>query len=165
MIPVLREMTAADAALVARLTRESWAGIVAADSSGHSEDEGRVLRDLEHGGGLVMEIDGQPAGSVRWHDDGLWWTVKRLGVVPPYRGRGYSSWLMGEVLVRAHRAGAQELRLAVRTDQPALLRYYQLQGFVLDASLHYEQRNPDNPPPLVLRRPVLDSGPRLGVEA
>jgi GNAT superfamily N-acetyltransferase len=164
-VPILREMTPGDASLVARLTREAWAGIVAPDSSGHRESEERVLKDLAHGGGLVMEIDGQAVGSVRWHAEPFWWTIMRLGIVPPYRGRGLSTWLTNEVLMRAARAGVQELRLAVRTDQPALLKYYERLGFTVDRSLDYPQRNPHNPAPLVLRRPVLDSGPRMGVDA
>ena len=164
MIPTLRDATPDDATLVARLTREAWAGIVAPDSTGHREDEARVLRDLETGGGLIMEIDGEPVGSVRWHalpDEGAW-EVKRLGLLPAHRGRGLSTWLMNEVTNRAAASGVEDLRVAVRTDQPALVRYYERMGYVLEPDLEYSGANPDNPPPVVLRRLLSPRGPRVG---
>lgn len=163
MIPVLRDATTADAALVARLTREAWAGRVAADSSGHHEAEARVIEDLAAGGGLVMEVAGEPAGSVRWRDRGSHWEVVRLGLRPAFRGRGLGTWLLNEVALRAHLANADELRAAVRHDQPALAAWYERQGYVRDPSLAYSRANPDNPPPVVLRRPLHPVAPVRGV--
>lgn len=163
MIPVVRDATAADAALLARLTREAWAGRVAPDSSGHRESEARVLEDLAAGGGLVLDVAGEPAGSIRWRDRGAYWEVARLGLLPSFRGRGLSTWLLNEVALRAHASMALELRAAVRTDQPALVAWYERMGYVPDASLAYSRANPDNPPPLVLRRSLQPVTPARGV--
>lgn len=163
MIPVVRDATAADAALIARLTREAWAGRVAPDSGGHRESEARVLEDLAAGGGLVLEVAGEPAGSLRWRDHGAYWEVVRLGLLPAYRGRGLSTWLLNEAAVRAHASMAWELRAAVRTDQPALAAWYERMGYVRDPGLAYSRANPDNEPPLVLRRSLQPVTPARGV--
>ena len=163
MIPIVRDASPADAPLIARLTREAWAGRVAPDSSGHRESETRVLEDLAAGGGLVLEVGGEPAGSLRWRDHGTYWEVARLGLLPAFRGRGLSTWLLNEVALRAHASMASELRAAVRADQPALAAWYERMGYVPDASLAYSRANPDNEPPLVLRRSLQPVTPARGI--
>ncbi len=164
MILTLRDARPEDAELLAHLTREAWAGKVAPDSSGHRETPERVRADLASGGGLVMELGGEPVGSVRWRALPEAWEVMRLGLLPAYRGRGLSTWLMNELTYRALTGGAPELRLAVRTDQPRLAEYYEGLGFAADPGLEYSRANPDNPPPVVMRKrlyPYVPAGELL----
>lgn len=148
----VRRAVTADAALIARLTRACWAGRVAAGSSGHLEDEARALRDLAEGGGFILEREGEAAGSVRWSRGSEAWELMRLGILPAYRGRGLSQWLMDLVETEAQAAGAREIRLAVRTDQPRLVEVYRALGYQIDSSLRYSHANPNSEPPVVMRK-------------
>lgn len=174
MIPTLRTATLEDAELIARLTREAWAGRVAPDSSGHFESAEKVERDLAEGGGIIMEVGGEPVGSVRWFpvfvrlEDGsragpVAWEIARLGLLPAYRGRGLSTWLMNEVTMRATINGIEELRLAVRDDQLQLIRWYERQGFFIDPSITYGHAYPHSKAkPVPMRKYLFTRGPSKG---
>ena len=100
---------------MAALTRRAWAGTGPPASGVHGETEARVREDLELGAGLVLEVDGVPAGSVRWFPDPVAnaWEVLRLGVAPEFRRGGWGRRLMDEVARRAHLAAVPELRVFV----------------------------------------------------
>ena len=49
-------------------------------------------------------------------------------------------------------AGIEELRLAVRSDQPKLIDFYTAYEFTLAEELEYSHANPLEPAPLVMRR-------------
>ncbi len=184
MIPTLREATLDDAELIARLTRACWVG-KPEGSSGHFESAEKVRKDLTEGEGIVMELSGVPVGSVRYfpvresNQSGAYITapvvpgayitapvvpgayvtaleIGRLGILPEHRGRGLSTWLMNEITMRATLRGIQELRLAVRTDEPGLLEYYKRQGFFEDASISYSHANPNSPKPIAMRKYLFD---------
>lgn len=161
MIPTLREATGEDAALIASLVREAWAGMFPPGSSGHRLTADKVRAALEEGGGLVLEVGGEPAGSVMWAPVPGAWEVMKLALRPAYRGRGLSSWLLNEITYRALSNGVGELRLAVRRDAPGLVRFYERQGFFVDPDATYSHANPKSPPPVVMRRrlqPVVPVG-------
>ncbi|WP_050464849.1 GNAT family N-acetyltransferase [Herbaspirillum autotrophicum] len=152
---LIREATADDAALIAELTRSSWANKVAASSSGHVEAPLRVAEDLQRGGGFVLLRNDVPAGSVRWLplDTELdVWEVMRMGIVPGYRGERLSQHLMEALIHRALAADVRELRLAVRLDQAQLVDLYAALGFEIAPELEYTRANPQEQPPIVMRR-------------
>lgn len=151
----VREASADDAALIAELTRACWAERVAAGSSGHREQAERVQQDLQRGGGFILLLDDQPAGSVRWLPSDTEtdvWEVLRMGVLPAYRGQGLSQHLMEAIIHRAHGADVQELRLAVRADQARVVDLYAVFEFELAPELEYARANPQQEPPTVMRR-------------
>ncbi|MFP5391776.1 MAG: GNAT family N-acetyltransferase [Gammaproteobacteria bacterium] len=144
-----------DAQLIATLTRSCWAGTVAVTSSGHRETAQRVAEDLRRGGGFILIQDGQPVGSVRWSpldDEPDVWEISRMGVLPKDRGASLSQHLLEAVIHHAQDCGAEELRLAVRADQPRLIDFYAAFGFDLAEELEYSHANPAEPAPLVMRR-------------
>jgi ribosomal protein S18 acetylase RimI-like enzyme len=152
---LVREATAADAALIAALTRDSWAHKVAPSSSGHQEAPERVAEDLQRGGGFVLLRAGVPAGSVRWRplDTELAvWEISRMGILPDYRGERLSQHLMEALIHRALEADIDELRLAVRVDQMQLVDLYAAFGFEIAPELEYTRANPLEPAPIVMRR-------------
>ncbi|MGB7481188.1 MAG: GNAT family N-acetyltransferase [Burkholderiaceae bacterium] len=152
---LVREAGVDDAELIAQLTRISWAEKVAASSSGHREDVARVLHDLQLGGGFILQVDGQVAGSVRWlrHDyEPSVWDIVRMGVLPEFRGVGLSQHLLEAVIHHALAADVDELRLAVRTDQSRLVDLYAAFGFELAPELEYAHANPQEPAPLLMRK-------------
>lgn len=153
----IRPATPADAAVIALVVRQAWADRVARDSSGHKESPEQVRADLERGYGWVAEEGGEIVGTVRLvrHPHPLeWgvWEVKKLGVLPQYRKLGVAHQLMDVLARKAFEIHAKELRLAVRHDQPKLLKWYTQFGFAYDATLQYSAANPHTPPPFVMSK-------------
>lgn len=131
---LVREAGTDDAELIAWLTRISWAEKAAPGSSGHHEDMARVLHDLRLGGGFILQVDGRPAGSVRWlgHDyEPAVWHIVRMGVLPAFRGAGLSQHLLEAVIHHALASGVNQLRLAVHSNQSRLIDLYATFGFEL----------------------------------
>jgi ribosomal protein S18 acetylase RimI-like enzyme len=152
---VIREASTEDAALLAHLTRECWADKVAASSSGHHETSDGVERELIEGGGFVLFINDEPAGSVRWlpiDGDTNTWEMRRMGILPAFRGEALSQHLLEAVIHHAQITGVQELRLGVRIDQPRLVDLYAAYEFELAPELEYMHANPNEPAPHVMRR-------------
>ena len=152
---VVREAVAADAALIAELTRAAWAGKVTITSSGHRETDVRVQEHLQDGGAFILMKDERPIGSVRWlpvESAPQVWEILRMGVLRQHRGEGLSQHLLEAVIHRALGAGVEELRLAVRADQERLLDLYAAFGFDRAPELEYSHANPLEPAPIVMRR-------------
>lgn len=153
----IRPATPADAEAVAQVVRRAWADRVAPDSTGHRESPEQVRADLERGYAWVA-LDGEAVvGTVRLvrHPHPLErgvWEVKKLGVLPEYRQQGVAHQLMDALLRQAFEVRARELRLAVRHDQPKLLKWYTQFGFSYDPSLRYSTPNPKTPAPFVMSK-------------
>ena len=141
----VRDATAADAALISRITKAAWTGRVNPNSSAFRETEVQIADDLAEGGGCVLLVDGEPAGSVRWSPVAGAWEVRRMGVLPAFRGRGHALRLMDAVVSRARQQGIAELRLAVRRDQPRLLDLYAGMGYAPAPGVEYMHANPGSP--------------------
>ena len=153
---LVREASLDDAELIADLTRAAWANKVKASSSGHRETAETVLPDLEQGGGFILLVNDTPSGSARWlpidgeHDI---WEIRRIGVLPIYRGKNLSQHLLEAVIHRALSSDVHELQLGVRADQPRLLDFYAAFGFELAPELEYpHSHNPQEPLPIMMRR-------------
>lgn len=156
---IIREASLDDAQLLANLTRAAWSGKVAVTSSGHRETAVQVMEHLQHGGGLILLLDGEPVGSVRWlplESESDVWDILRMGIVPGHRGHNLSQHLLEAVIHCAQEANVRELRLAVRNDQQRLMDLYSAYGFELAPELEYAHANPLEPPPMVMRRVLQD---------
>jgi len=152
---VVREATEEDAKLIAELTRAAWAGKVSVTSSGHRETAVVVADHLRDGGGFVLLVDDEAVGSVRWlplDADADVWEICRMGVLPRYRGSNLSQHLLEAVIHHGLSSGIEEVRLAVRADQPKLIDFYAAFEFELAEELEYSHANPMEAPPLVMRR-------------
>jgi len=152
--PVLRAVTPDDAALIAGITLAAWSGRVHPSSSAYRETESDVARQLMEGGGFILSLDNAAIGSARYSPVPGAWEVRRMGVLPAFRGRGYAAILMQAVVQRARDCGVAELRLAVRQDQPRLIAFYAALGYALAPGVEYSHANPQSPPPTVMRRPL-----------
>jgi methionine--tRNA ligase len=114
-----------------------------------------VAEHLRDGGGFVLLVDERPVGSVRWlplDSDADVWEICRMGVLPDYRGGNLSQHLLEAVIHHGLASGVEEVRLAVRSDQPKLIDFYTAFEFELAEELEYSHANPMEPPPLVMRR-------------
>ncbi len=152
---VVREACSDDAQLLAELTRAAWAGKVSVTSSGHRETAVFVAQHLRDGGGFILLVDEKPIGSVRWlplDAEPDVWEILRMGVLPEYRGSNLSQHLLEAVIHHGLASGVEELRLAVRSDQPKLIDFYSAFEFELAEELEYSHANPLEPSPLVMRR-------------
>lgn len=152
---VVRTACDDDACLIAELTRAAWRGKVASGSSGHSEAPERVAQHLRDGGAFLLLVNSVAVGSVRWmpHElDAGVWDIMRMGVLPAFRGSNLSQHLLEAVIHHALASAVQELRLAVRSDQPKLLDFYAAFGFELAEELEYSHANPAEPAPCIMRR-------------
>lgn len=152
---VVREADNDDAKLIAELTRAAWAGKVSVTSSGHRETAVLVAEHLRDGGGFVLLVDGCAVGSVRWlplDAEPDVWEILRMGVLPAHRGSNLSQHLLEAVIHHGLAAGVEEVRLAVRSDQPKLIDFYTALEFELAEELEYSHANPLEPAPLVMRR-------------
>lgn len=152
---VVRQAADTDAKLIAELTRAAWAGKVSVTSSAHRETAVLVAQHLRDGGGFVLLADTIPVGSIRWlplEGEADVWEILRMGVLPAHRGANISQHLIEAVIHHGLETGISELRLAVRSDQPALIGFYTAFGFELDVALEYTHANPLEPAPFVMRR-------------
>lgn len=150
--PVLRPATPEDAALIHAMTFAGWVGRVHQSSSVYRETVADVAQQLTEGGGFILMLDGVPAGSARYSPVHGAWEVRRMGVLPEHRGKGYSALLMEALVVRAREQGISELRLAVRHDQPRLIAFYAGMGYEQAPNVAYAHANPQSPPPTVMLR-------------
>lgn len=152
---VVREATDDDARLIAELTRAAWAGKVSVTSSGHRETAVLVTQHLRDGGGFILLADDVPVGSVRWlplETENHIWEILRMGVLPAWRGKNISQHLLEAVIHHGLETGVEELRMAVRADQPKLIDFYTAYEFELAEALEYTHANPLEPAPFVMRR-------------
>jgi ribosomal protein S18 acetylase RimI-like enzyme len=152
---VVREATDDDAKLIAELTRAAWAGKVNVTSSGHRETAVLVSQHLRDGGGFILLVDDLPVGSVRWlplETESHIWEILRMGVLPAWRGNNISQHLLEAVIHHGLETGIEELRMAVRADQPKLIDFYMAYEFELAEELEYTHANPLEPAPFVMRR-------------
>lgn len=144
-----------DAALIAELTRASWAGKIVESSDGHTETPDDVADDLRQGGAFVLLSDGESVGSVRWLPldlDPDIWEIVRMGILPEHRGANLSQHLLEAVVHTALESGATELRLAIRGDQPMLIDFYSAMEFELADELEHSHAGDAEPSPRVMRR-------------
>jgi GNAT superfamily N-acetyltransferase len=152
----VRLATFADAELIARITRAAWKNKVSLESGAHRETPESVLHDLQAGGGLIAYFSDQAIASMRWFNlDATTRELKRMGVLAEYRGLGIAQKIMAEAIKIAKQKGITDLRLAVRVDQPQLVKAYELIGFKIDTSLIYSHANPLSPPPVVMRLTLI----------
>lgn len=152
----IRPATLNDCETIAALVRSAWAGKVAPNSSGHFFTSERAQTELSSGYGWLALENEKAIGTVLLvrHpkpqlNPGVW-EVKKLGVLPEYRKSGIAHLLLDSLLKKADQLLAKEIRLAVRSDQPRLVEWYQQFGFVVDPTLEYSAANPNTPPPFVM---------------
>ena len=138
-----------------RISLQAWRGTVNANSTLFDETEAYVAGILERGGGFILMVDGEPAGSVRYFptaQDPTVWEVKRLGVIAALRGRDLGRRLMDAVTAAALREGVRAIQIGIRADQPRLVRYYEAQGFTRDDSVKLSGGNPRTAPAITMTR-------------
>eukprot|EP01034_Spumella_vulgaris_P028063 gene28063-34860_t len=117
---------------------------------GHRETAVLVTQHLRDGGGFILLADDVPVGSVRWlplETENHIWEILRMGVLPAWRGKNISQHLLEAIIHHGLETGVEELRMAVRADQPKLIDFYTAFEFELAEELEYTHANPLEPAP------------------
>ena len=138
----VRQAQASEAAVIQDMLEEAakWVdalGVVMWDES--ELDAGRIARETAAGQFFVAEIDGDPAGAVRFQlEDQLFWPdldgddsafIHRLVVRRRYKGLGVATALMGWAVSHARSMGKRYLRLDTDASRPKLRELYERFGF------------------------------------
>ena len=117
---------------VHRLTQAAFAGYAALDppSGAIRESAELVAAQLAAGGGAILELDGRPAGCLRWRldPDGAL-RVGRVAVEPELRRRGLGRALMAWAEEEARRRDCPAVALGVRIALPGNLAFYRRLGY------------------------------------
>jgi GNAT superfamily N-acetyltransferase len=102
-------------------------------------DAGRIAAEVSGGHFHLAEVDGEPAGAIRFQlEDVLFWPdrppgeaafVHRLVVRRAFRGRGVSRALLEWAMGHAREHGRALLRLDCDADRPKLRALYEGCGF------------------------------------
>ncbi len=152
---VVREAVWDDAELIADLTRQAWAKTVVARSEGYSETETTVLPDLQQGGGFILMVNDTPVGCARWlpqDENGNIWKIRRMSILPEYRGNNLSEHLLEAIIHHAHACEINELQMALYPEYEHLVDFYAVFDFNIAPELEFSWRDAAAPPPIMLRK-------------
>ncbi len=156
--PAVRHATVADGFLIEALTRRIWTGRVSAESTVFRETPESVQAQLAKGGGVILERDGEPIGSGRFvpvpgpNGQGDWIEIKRIGVLPGFQGQGFGAIILGELERMGHLRKAEGAQLAIRSDQPRLIVFYEALDYIRADDVELTTPNPLSPPPFGMRK-------------
>lgn len=89
-----------------------------------------VTAALAADGGLLAFHDGEPIGTLLFHDRGRLLGVRRFGVVPDARGHGLAGLLAYRAALVARARGKVGLSLEARTELPSTVRFWKQNGYV-----------------------------------
>jgi len=129
---VLRLASAADAAVIADLVRLAFSTQSAPTnppSSALRETPASITRELDAGGGAVVESGGAVVSAVLWREEEGSLYVGRLAVHPSQRRRGIARLLMAEAEREARRRGLTRMHLGVRLELDDNRRLFLACGF------------------------------------
>lgn len=154
----VRHATVADGFLIEALTRRIWTGRVSAESTVFRETPESVSAQLAKGGGVILEVAGEPIGSGRFvpvpgpGGQGSWMEIKRIGVLPGFQKRGFGAVILDELERMGRARTAEGAQLAIRADQPRLIVFYQALDYRPADDVVLTTPNPLSPPPFGMRK-------------
>jgi hypothetical protein len=141
------------------VTLSIWRGKVSPTSTVFNETPETISAQISRGGAILAMAEGEVIGSGRFvmvpgpaGDKRPWMEVKRIGLMEAFRGQhgGEALCLALEAMGRAK--GAVGAQLAVRFDQPRLVRVYAALGYMLADDVALTTNNPLAPPPVGMRK-------------
>ncbi|MBA2773671.1 MAG: tRNA (adenosine(37)-N6)-threonylcarbamoyltransferase complex ATPase subunit type 1 TsaE, partial [Nocardioidaceae bacterium] len=98
-------------------------------STALAETAESVAATLEHDGGLLCRVDGEPAGAMLFGVAASALVLRRVSVVPHFQSRGVASALVGVAEEVAAARGFDDVRLSARAELPATVTFWQRRGY------------------------------------
>ncbi|HEY4567953.1 MAG TPA: tRNA (adenosine(37)-N6)-threonylcarbamoyltransferase complex ATPase subunit type 1 TsaE [Kribbella sp.] len=106
-------------------------------STALSENAETVAAAVAEHGGLLVLIDGAPAGAVLFEQAGDVLNLRRVSVDPRYQGRGVASAMVGCAEQVAVRRGLNRVNLIARVELPDTVEFWRRRGYsVVDQQAH-----------------------------
>lgn len=155
----IRSASLADGLLIHELTQTIWTGRVSAESTVFRDTAETVSAQISKGGAVLLEDSGTAIGAGRFvfvpppaGGTGRWIEIKRIGILPDRQKAGLGRLILEALEAAGLDAGAEGAQLAVRTDQPKLVTYYQARGYELADDVTLTTPNPRSPDPIGMRK-------------
>ncbi|MFK4086695.1 tRNA (adenosine(37)-N6)-threonylcarbamoyltransferase complex ATPase subunit type 1 TsaE [Kribbella sp. NPDC020789] len=98
-------------------------------STALSENATTVGEAIAQYGGLLVRVDGAPAGAVLFEVAGEALVLRRVSVDPRYQGRGVASAMVGCAEEVAVRRGLARVRLVARVELPDTVEFWRRRGY------------------------------------
>ena len=155
----LRAARVDEAGLVRDVMLRCWTGTVAANSSAYRETVEDIAGQIVRGGAVLLFSGDEAVGGGRFHpvpgpagDARPWAEIKRVGVMRELRKLGLGAPLVRALEHGARAAGAAGVQLGVREDQPQLVRFWEVLGYVVADDVELHTVNPLTRPPVTKRK-------------
>ncbi|MEU4295652.1 tRNA (adenosine(37)-N6)-threonylcarbamoyltransferase complex ATPase subunit type 1 TsaE [Kribbella sp. NPDC026596] len=128
-----------------------------------SENATTVAAAIAEHGGLLVLIDGAPAGALLFKQTGDLLTLRCVSVDPRHQGRGVASAMVGCAEEAAVRRGLSRVNLVARVELPDTVEFWRRRGYAIveqqDHNLIYAKAMP-----LELTVPTADDMQAIGEE-
>ena len=98
-------------------------------STALSENATTVSDAVAKHGGLLVHIDGAPAGALLFQEDGDVLHLRRVSVDPRHQGRGVASAMVGCAEEVAVRRGMRRVQLIARVELPDTVEFWRRRGY------------------------------------
>ncbi|MEU4608259.1 tRNA (adenosine(37)-N6)-threonylcarbamoyltransferase complex ATPase subunit type 1 TsaE [Kribbella sp. NPDC023972] len=98
-------------------------------STALSENPATVADAVTKHGGLLVRIDGSPAGAVLFEESGDVLNLRRVSVDPRHQARGVASAMVGCAEEVAVRRGLSRVRLIARVELPDTVEFWSRRGY------------------------------------
>jgi tRNA threonylcarbamoyladenosine biosynthesis protein TsaE len=98
-------------------------------STALSENATTVAAAVAEHGGLLVQIDGAPAGAVLFQVEGDVLHLRRVSVDPRFQGRGVASAMVGCAEEAAVRRGLSRVNLVARVELPDTVEFWRRRGY------------------------------------
>jgi N-acetylglutamate synthase-like GNAT family acetyltransferase len=145
---VISDATEADAALLASLIRQSFAGVAQRfgltpeNAPSHPSNCAPEWIQAAFAKGVsyyVIRNDEGPAGCVALEQAGPGVCyMERLAVLPPYQRHGLGKALVDHVVMKTRELGARRVEIGIISDDVELRRWYEKMGFSATSTARFE---------------------------
>ncbi|MEU4391279.1 tRNA (adenosine(37)-N6)-threonylcarbamoyltransferase complex ATPase subunit type 1 TsaE [Kribbella sp. NPDC023855] len=98
-------------------------------STALSENASTVGDAVAQYGGLLVRIDGEPAGAVLYEVSGDVLGLRRVSVDPRFQGRGVASAMVGCAEDTARARGLRRIQLVARVELPDTVEFWRRRGY------------------------------------